>query len=493
VTADLGQETAPAGRSGARKVAGNSQAVLLSFLFRAVSGLGVVVLVAREGGPRSLGVVQFALTLSALLPFYYGIPSLLAREVARRPELGRRWVEAGLLLALLFGGLFVVLLPVGALAVGASRETVLSVAIATVGMAFDGLARVSFAAFWAWERMRLEALVTGAQEAVYLGATAVVLALGGGPLAALTVFTVSRAVGAVWAWFVVGRGLGGLPLPRAERAFFRRTVRDCTPFAISDTLTLTYARFDSVMLGIWKGPAPVGLYQAATNLVLYFNTVARSVNRALYPRMGRAWPADKPEFGRLRDVSLRLIALFAVPVTVGSLLLAPRTIDFLYGPRFAPVVLTYQLLILVIPVRMAGNTFSLSLAATDRQKPRTLAVTAAAVLNVGLNLWFIPRWSYLGAAMTTVICETSLLVAYALLMRREAGRSELVRSNVWPLLACLPMAAVVLLTGGQHLLVSAAAGALTYAAAVAGLALLRSPADRRRPARAVRALVRPAR
>ena len=40
---------------------------------------------------------------------------------------------------------------------------------------------------------------------------------------------------------------------------------------MNDTLTLTYMRADSVMLGIFQGPVAVGLYQAGTNLVLYMN------------------------------------------------------------------------------------------------------------------------------------------------------------------------------------------------------------------------------
>jgi O-antigen/teichoic acid export membrane protein len=493
VSAELLKEERPPDRPRANGVASNSQWQLLSFAFRAVAGVGVVVLLARAGGPRELGVVQFALTLTSLLPFYYGVPALLAREVARQPDDGRRWAESGTLLALLFGGAFLVLLPAGAWAVGARPETVLAIGIATLGMVFDGVTRVQFAMFWAWERMDVEAKVTGVQEAVYLGGTAAVLGLGGGPLAALAVFAGSRALGALGGWLLVGRSLGGLTVPRAARGSLLPTVRRCTPFAISDTLALTYARFDAVMLGMWKGPAAVGLYQAATNLVLYFNVVARSINRALYPRMGRAWPTDRREFGRLRDISLRTIAYIGIPVAVASLLLAPRTIDFLYGPDFARVVLTYQLLVLVIPVRMLGHTFSLSLAATDNQTPRTIAVSVAAALNIGLNVWFIPQFSYLGAAVTSVICETGLLVAYAVLLHRVAGRSELVRSNLWPLLASVPMAAVILLTSEQHLLVSAVAGIAAYAAAVGVLALVKAPGDRRRPAAALAALVRPAR
>lgn len=495
VTTDLRGAPAEGRRPRMRRgVASNSTAQLLSFTFRAISGIGVVVLLARAGGPASLGIMQFALTLTSLLPYYYGVPSLLAREVARRPEEARRWTEAGTLIAILFGVTFVVALPGGALLVGAPEGTVLAIGIASLGMAFDGIARVQFSTFWAWERMDLETLVTGIQEAAYLLGTAALVAVGGGPLAALAAFTGSRALGALWSWLMVGRRLGALPWPRAERGSLLGTVRACTPFAVSDTLALTYARFDSVMLGIWKGSAPVGLYQAATNLVLNFNVVSRSVNRALYPKMGRAWPGRPAEFGRLRDLSMRLVALISVPVTVGSFLLAPRTIEFLYGHSFAPAVLTYQLLILIIPVRMVGNTMSLALAATDRQTARTVAVTVTAVLNVGLNIYFIQRWSYLGAAMTSMICEVGLLLAYSVLLRRIAGPSEILRSNGWPLLAAVPMAAVILLTGSQPFLVSLAAGSVAYVVAVAALAVARaSGADRRRPARALAALVEPAR
>jgi O-antigen/teichoic acid export membrane protein len=473
-------------------VAANTAWQMVTFAARAISGLGTVVLLARSGGPQGLGTFQFALVLTSFLPYYFGLPSLLAREVARRPEDGRTWVEAGTLIALGAGAGFSVLLAVGARAVGAAPETAVAVALASIGMAFDGVARVQFAAFWAWERMRLEALVTSAQEAVFLAAVASVVWSGGGVTGALLAFCGSRALGAAMGWLLVARHLGALPIPRGKAEFLRSTLRRSTPFAVNDTLTLTYMRADSVLLGIFKGPTAVGLYQAGTNLVLNLNVLARSINHALYPRMSRAWPRQVQAFCRLRDASLRTISLIAMPTAVGSFLLAAETLDFLYGPEFAPAVVTYQLLVLVIPVRMLGNTVSLALVAVDRQRHRVVAVTTAAAANIVLNLFLIPKWSYLGAAIATVITESGLFVAYALLLRQVAGRSDLLHSVSLPGLATVPMGAAIVAMRGSGLLVSAAVGVAVYTVALATLALAQATgATRRRPRAVMANLVRP--
>jgi len=462
--------TTPSG-STARLLAANSVWQMASFAARAVSGLGAVVILARSDGPETLGAFQFALVLTALLPYYLGLPSLLAREVARKPEDARRWIEAGILIAVVAGAGFSLLLAVGARAVGASEETALAISLASIGMAFDGVARVEFAAFWAWERMGLEATVTALQEAAFLVGVLVVVGSGGGVAGALVAFSASRALGAVVGWGLVAHRLRAWPVPRGTAQFLRSTVIRSTPFAVNDTLTLTYMRADAVLLGILKGPTAVGLYQAGTNLVLNLNVVARSINRSFYPRMSRAWPDQAQAFRRLRETSLRTIGLIAMPVTVGSFLLAPETFAFLYGPEFAPAVVTYQVLVLVIPVRMIGNTISLALVATDRQRARMVAVTGAAALNLVLNLCLIPRWSYLGAAVATVISEVSLLVVYGALLQQVAGPAHLLQALRVPTVATVPMGVAIIAMSGSGLLVSAGVGAVVYLAALAALAV----------------------
>jgi O-antigen/teichoic acid export membrane protein len=486
----------PGRRHGGRLlVARNSGWQLVTFAARAVSGLAAVVLVARHGGAGQLGVFQFALTLSQIFSFAVGLGlfNLLTREVAREPASSRWWVEAGVFVALAAGGAIAVLLGAGVRLAGQGPPIVEAVTLAGFALAFDTAGRISFAAFAGWERMGLESAATCLQEAVFLAGIPLALGAGLGVRGVMLAYLGSRALGAAAGWAMACRELRSMLVPRPHLAFLRPTLRRTIPFALDDAMSLTYIRVDSVILGFVKGPTAVGLYTAGTNLVLYLNVLARVLNTALYPRMSRAWP-DSHRLGRYRDVSLRLLGAIGTPIMVGSLLLAPAIFRFVYGSRFDRAVVTYQVLALVIPVRMLGHTLGTALTAADGQTRRTVAVAAAAVANLGLNAWFIPRYSYLGAAVTTAITESGLFVAYALMLRRLAGRSALASSLAAPALASLPMAALLLAFAHAPLPLLVAAGALAYAAAMVAVALASAPpGSRRRPKAALAALLsRPA-
>jgi O-antigen/teichoic acid export membrane protein len=481
-------------RSGTRVIASNSGWQLLTFFARAASGLAATILLARNGGPAELGIFQFTLTLSLMLSFLvgWGFTNFLTREVARRPQDGVTWVESGILYSLSSGAVLTGVVAVVTLLLGVETRQAHVVVIACAALAFDNMGRIEFSLFWAWERMGLESFATCVQEGAFALGTVLTLHLGYGVEAVMLCYLASRMLGAAIGWTIASRGLHRILMPRYHRGFLPRTLRRSVPFAIDDALSLTYIRADTVLLGFIRGDVAVGFYQAGTNLVLYLNVLARMLNYPLFPRMSKAWPDQPTTFGRLRDASLRLLGALGVPIMVGSLLLASRIITFLYGPRFEPAVFCYQVLVLVIPIRMLGHTLGTALTAADGQTERTTAVTAAAIANLLLNLWFIPHYSYVGAAFTTGITESGLFLAYGGLLRRRAGRSAVIPALGLPALACVPMALVLVLISSAPLFVAIALGAATYVASMTIVTLLVAPKEARgRPRDAVLALVRP--
>ena len=97
------------------------------------------------------------------------------------------------------------------------------------------------------------------------------------------------------------------------------------------------------------------------------------VNMSMYPQMSRAWPEQPWAIRRLRDASIRLLGAAAIPITV-MIMLAPQIIGVLYGPKFEPAVRYYQLLVLVIPLRILGNTLGTAITSVDRQAQRAFIV-----------------------------------------------------------------------------------------------------------------------
>jgi O-antigen/teichoic acid export membrane protein len=480
--------------SVARVVASNTAWRLVAFVARAVAGLAATVLVARLEGPASLGLFQLALMVTLLSSFAValGLPKLLVREIARRPDQGPRWLETSLFMVLASGSATTGLVLVATVALGSPTDVVIVLGLAAAALAFDAAARVLFGMFWAWERMHLEAVTTCLQEAAFVAGTAIALFTGWGVPGVMLAYLVSRAVGAAIGWALASRLAGVTLVPRLRRGTARPLLRRTMPFAVDDALSLAYIRVDSVLIGILQGTTAVGLYQAAANLVIYLNILPRMLNYSLYARLSRAWPDDTGDLRRLRDASLRLVGAFGVPLMVASILLAPEIVRMIYGPRFDGASAALRLLALVIPIRMLGHTLGTALTAVDRQTQRMWAVAAAAVTNIALNLYAIPRWSYLGAASVTLITEAGLFLTYAALLRRAAGRARTVSALTLPAAASLPMALALMMTNGAPLVARVGLGALVYAGAALLTAVAVAPDRARlRPRSVLVAYVRP--
>ncbi len=77
------------------------------------------------------------------------------------------------------------------------------------------------------------------------------------------------------------------------------------------------------------------------------------------------------------------------------------------------------------------------------------------------------------------------MVAYALLLRRKVGASQLGRSLAIPAIASLPLAGVVLAMAGRPLIVPVLLGGIAYAASMLLIGIARAPREARHSARRV--------
>jgi len=145
------------------------------------------------------------------------------------------------------------------------------------------------------------------------------------------------------------------------------------------------------------------------------------VNLAAYPLAIQALEQGGKEAAR-RQLSKNAIALFAIglPAMVGLALLAPNIADVVLGKAFreTAAALIPWIAFGVFLSCMRAYHLDLAFQLSQHTVGQIWVALGAAVVNLGLNLWWIPRLGLMGAAYATVVAYAVALGISLFLGRR---------------------------------------------------------------------------
>jgi len=456
--------------SNVARVGKNTLAQITMSAARIVSKFLIVLVIARLSGRELLGDFAFVITFTTMFTFLVsmGLLASLLREVAKHRDQADKMVGNALVITIL-NGLWVVPLMVGVAAL-LGRPPVILIAVALAGIAttLETMSNQVNAVFGGFERMELSAIVIVTQEFVFLVVGAIVLAMNL-PFVWLFVIYIASRLFSFGVGTVIYRHTMGTLRLQFDRAYSRQMLRVSAPFAVQMALGPIYLRIDVLMLSYFQGSAAVGLYEAATNIFYRFNVFARMFNMALMPFLTREYLAMGQQVRRYIRAAAKYQTVLGIPLMVTGLTLADRLIPFLYGNEFADSVLVFQLLSSITILRLLDNTLGTSLTATERQGWRSAITALAAVVNIGLNLVILPRYSFRGAAITTIITEIFFGSALYLVLRQRVPHPFNFKQFVRPFLAGLSMAGVIWVTHDAWLPLPLFAGGFAYVVSLLAL------------------------
>jgi O-antigen/teichoic acid export membrane protein len=272
------------------------------------------------------------------------------------------------------------------------------------------------------------------------------------------------------ALYLYRRELGQALHPHFEIPFILYLLRVSIPYAANMALGPVYLRIDVLMLSYYQGSAAVGLYEAGTSIFYRFNIVARMFNNAMMPLLAREYEKESSRFRHYVHAAAKYQTAIGMPLTVLCVLLGGQIITLFYGEGFVEAGIVFSLLATIITLRFLDNMWAMMLTAVNMQKHRSIIVAIAAVFNVTLNFYFIPRYGFLGATITTILTEIcfgiGLYFALSSRIPRPMPWDVLIRPSlaiavmglaIW-FLADLPLLILVLLAGAIYLIVLIALG-----------------------------------
>lgn len=180
-----------------------------------------------------------------------------------------------------------------------------------------------------------------------------------------------------------------------------------------------YNNVDVLMLGSSQSADVVGWYNNAQKVVGLVLTLATAISEIFLPRISYLYKTNRERFNELVSLGLKIVLFFAMPLTVGTVLVANDLVVVMFGEPFAPAALTIQLLAPLVLIKGSGDIVSYQVIISSDQENRLVAAYfSAALMNVLLNLMMIPLFAQNGAAVSSVITE---LVVNAILLKYSLG------------------------------------------------------------------------
>lgn len=391
------------------------------------------VALARALDPDGYGAFVGVVSLVAVLsPFSgWGSDHLLIQNVSRTPETFVRYWSNSLAIIVVTGvGLLALLrlLQPWLLPVAIPKTLLLSVGIAD--LVFARLVDVSGQAYLALGRMRRAAQMYVVPSIARLLSVAVLLSWASPANVLLWgwLYLISIAVAAVAAVALVSREVA---MPRWN---LRQTLSDSSEglhFAIALSAQNVYINVDKAMLARLSTLAATGIYGVAYRAVEVAFAPIRSLLHAAYTRFFQHGSAGlQANVAFVKRVSPAIL-LYAVLIG-GVLYLAAPLLPHLFGQEYAEATVALRWLSLLPLLMTVHGLAADALTGSGHQQIRSTIQVAIALGNVGLNFWLIPRYSWTGAAIASIVSDLMLAVALWLavgyILRREAASSDAART-----------------------------------------------------------------
>ncbi|MFW2380195.1 MAG: flippase [Acidimicrobiales bacterium] len=186
-------------------------------------------------------------------------------------------------------------------------------------------------------------------------------------------------------------------------------IKEAVPLSIGGALVTLYNKVDAVMLSQLDTLGVVGLYGVAAKFADLARFTSTAVTVPILTVLVRSWPDDIDRFraALLRGASLLLYC--AGLALIGFGFFADDALGLLYGARFEVAAAATQILILGASMSFFTQLAIYVLVSAGRNRAYPMVGAVGLALNIGLNLYLIPRYSYEGAAWATVATNAVVL------------------------------------------------------------------------------------
>ncbi len=430
--------------SGIRSVAKNTGVLFVSQIISYILGFFFIMYITRYLGPEEYGILSFALAFTTIFGIMadLGLSQFIVREISRDPSLAPKYLGNALGIKIIASLLTFILAALIINGLNYPAKTVDVVYLIALYVLFNSFIQLFYSLFQSYEKMEYQAI-----GLVLTNILLLVLALLGIHLNmdlvyfALVYFIVSLII----LIYVAVVSLRKFIIPKIEfdLDFSRKVLGESLFFVLAMVFTEIYFNIDSVMISLLVGNTAVGFYNAAYKLIFILMFIPGVLVISMFPVMSKHFKSAKNLLKLEYERMFKYLFIIALMILIFGFIFADKIILIIYGSAFIPSISALQILICVIPIIFITYLSGNLLGSINKQRFVAIVTAASAVLNVILNLFLIPQFSYFGASVATVLTELCVLILMFSYISRFFHRISILDNILKPLISAFVLAIII--------------------------------------------------
>ena len=359
---------------------------------------------ARVMQPESTGIYFLAISISTIFSVVadFGVTPVVIREIAKVPEKALSLTRSALGVKLPFLLLGIICANTAAWLLQYDPVVQQLVFLASIVMALDSIHLLYYGVLRGHQTLRFESLgiFMGMLLTVLFGGT--VLLFDPGLTLLVSALLIGSSFNFLFSTKQVTRLLGITALiPVWDSKKVKSLLAIALPFFLAGVFVKVYSHVDTLFLSKMIGNEAVGLYSIPYKITYAFQFLPMAFAAALYPGLSRLVKNDQQALARMFNDSMWYMALLSAPIVFGIWAIAPDVV-LLAGENYAASGAVLATLIFVLlPIFLDFPIGSL-LNAADRQSTKTVIMGITMIINITLNVLFIPEFGVIGAAYSAL-------------------------------------------------------------------------------------------
>lgn len=207
----------------------------------------------------------------------------------------------------------------------------------------------------------------------------------------------------------------------------RQFLRDVWVFGLGGTFHQIYYQSGGALLSAMRPPLEVGFYNIPFRFLNIIYMIPGIIfNQVLYPKYFKLSSSDRERYRRFYVLTSKLMLASGVVITLGLWAFGELAIEIVFGKDFGPSTRYLILLAGAVTFRYWASATGAVLTTDNLAERKVRLQGEIALLNLVLNLIFIPLYGALATAATAVISDMLLSLRYFQLVNKAS-----LRINPW--------------------------------------------------------------